>query len=263
MPDPIPPIHSVDPEMSAAGKARAAKQPRQAGGKFASTTNAQEQEVIDLKAQIAGLVEELNTEQQRLAVARETFDNIHALLQLPISASVVEAVRHLRGRADRALELEEKASEMNARAAELEENIRLLAQGNKNLTNDRDHWRQKAESQRDTIQGDRKQINTMRADCERHLADLAHANLLVGQGEAEREKLKQQVGNLTHDRDAMTAEVDRLTDELTVSRRGRDELIALLSKADASKTFAQISAFVVMIVGAVIIVAQAVTGGAK
>jgi DNA repair exonuclease SbcCD ATPase subunit len=158
-------IKPIDPEMSAAGKIRAAKQPRQAGGKFASTTNAQEQRILDLEAQIAGLVEELNTEQQRLAVARETFDNIHALLQLPISASVVEAVRHLRGRADRALELEEKASEMNARAAQLEEAIRLLTEGNKQLIEDRDLLRGKFEhqlatnaSQLDTIQGDRKQI---------------------------------------------------------------------------------------------------------
>lgn len=147
-----------DPEMSAAAKIRVAKQPRGAGGRFGATTNAQEARIAEMEAQLSMKEVVINSYHSSLQPLHDYWQAKDPAWQ--VGKDVV------------AITLDE---------------LRLLTQGNAKLIEDCDHWRAVLEreieetkrltgvnaSQRDTIQGDRKQIAKLQTAL-RHVSELLH-----------------------------------------------------------------------------------------
>lgn len=137
----------VDPEMSAASKATAAKRTRNTGGKFVaepSSHRAQDEASVVMISELSeGLLEEKKVSESRLNLLMD----IHTAMALPLDSpvGVVEAVKHLVGRAENALALEERLEnqrtdtvELSREMVALREQNRLLTDGNKKLIEERD-----------------------------------------------------------------------------------------------------------------------------
>jgi chromosome segregation ATPase len=108
-------------------------------------------------------------------------------------------------------------------------------------------WKGRAESQRDTIAGDRKQINILKAEID---------------------ALQGVNGNLTHDRDAMTAEVDRLTGLLTEALKAQETALgqeeayrARWAREHQSKVISQVVSLIACVLASGIVLAVVMGGG--
>lgn len=201
---PETPKKPVDPEMSAASKAKAARQPRQAGGKFASTTNAQEQRVLDL-------------------------------------AAAVQAK-------------ERQIADLVAQIVANEDELRLLKIGNKSLISDNQRL---TEERNSTV----RELHIERIK----IGNLADTNNTL---RAEIEALQGANGNLTHDRDAMEQEVDRLAGLLTEALKAQETALgqeeayrARWAREHQSKVISQVVSLIACVLASGIVLAVVMGGG--